>query len=49
MDRLPRITGRKLIQVLQKEGFEIARQKGSHVQVRKFVMGKKNNVSCASA
>ncbi|MCK4496396.1 MAG: type II toxin-antitoxin system HicA family toxin [Candidatus Aminicenantes bacterium] len=41
MPKLPRITGKELIRALQKEGFEVARQKGSHVQVRKFVKDEK--------
>ena len=39
--RLPRITGEELVKALQKAGFEIARRKGSHVQVRKVVAGRK--------
>ena len=41
MPKLPRISGEDLIRVLQKEGFEIARQKGGHVQMRKFIGGEK--------
>lgn len=41
MPRLPRITGKELVKALQKEGFEIVRRKGSHVQVRKFAKGRK--------
>ena len=41
MPKLPRITGKELVKALQKEGFEIVRQKGSHVQVRKYVDGEK--------
>jgi predicted RNA binding protein YcfA (HicA-like mRNA interferase family) len=33
MPRLPRITGKELVKALQKEGFEITRQRGSHVQM----------------
>lgn len=39
--RLPRITGEELVKALQKVNFEIARRKGSHVQLRKFVEGRK--------
>jgi len=39
--KLPQITGEELVKALQKEGFEVARQRGSHVQVRKYVEGKK--------
>jgi len=41
MAKLPRITGKKLLQALLRDGFEVARQRGSHVQVRKFVDGEK--------
>ncbi len=39
--KLPLITGEELVKALQKVGFEIARQKGSHVQMRKYVKGEK--------
>ncbi|HIQ01045.1 MAG TPA: addiction module toxin, HicA family [Anaerolineales bacterium] len=39
--RLPRITGEELVKALQKAGFEIARRKGGHVQLRKVVEGRK--------
>lgn len=35
MPRLPRITGSQLIRALQNAGFEIARQRGSHIQLRR--------------
>ena len=41
MPKLPRITGRELVKALQKEGFEVTRQRGSHVQLRKYIRGKK--------
>ena len=41
MPRAPRITGKQLVEALQKEGFEITRQKGSHVQVTKYIDGEK--------
>ena len=41
MPRLPRITGEELVEALEKEGFEAVRQRGSHVQMRKYVEGKK--------
>jgi predicted RNA binding protein YcfA (HicA-like mRNA interferase family) len=41
MSKLPRITSKELLRALLKDGFEVARQKGSHVQVRKFVDGEK--------
>lgn len=39
--KLPLITGEELVKALQREGFELARQKGSHVQVKKYVEGEK--------
>ena len=41
MGKLPKITGEQLLKVLLKQGFEVSRQRGSHVQVRKFINGKK--------
>ena len=38
---MPRITGRELVKALQKEGFQITRQKGSHVQMAKYIDGEK--------
>ena len=32
--KLPRLSGSKVIKILSKQGFEIARQKGSHVFLR---------------
>ena len=42
MPRLPRITGKELVKALQKEGFEVTRQKGSHVQMTKYSEGEKS-------
>ena len=41
MPKLPRITGVELVKALEKEGFEVVRQRGSRVQMRKFVKGDK--------
>lgn len=32
--KLPRVSGRKVIKILSKQGFEVLRQKGSHVFLR---------------
>jgi len=40
MPKLPRITGKELVKALQKEGFEITRQKGSHMQMTKYTDGE---------
>jgi predicted RNA binding protein YcfA (HicA-like mRNA interferase family) len=34
MTKLPLITGSELIKLLEKEGFNIVRQRGSHVRMR---------------
>ncbi|RLG20724.1 hypothetical protein DRN74_04875, partial [Candidatus Micrarchaeota archaeon] len=39
MPKLPRITGDELVRALQREGFEVVRRRGSHVQVRKSIAG----------
>ena len=42
MSKLPRVSGEEVIKILVKHfGFEVARQKDSHVVLRKFVEGKK--------
>lgn len=35
MNKLPRISGKELIKLLAKMGFQVARQKGSHVILKK--------------
>ncbi len=42
--KLPRLSGRELIKILKKVGFEPARQKGSHVILTKEKGGKKDAV-----
>lgn len=37
MPKLPILSGQELIQLLQRSGFEIVRQKGSHVSLQKGV------------
>lgn len=45
MVRLPDISGEKLIKLLKKDGFEVVRQKGSHVSLRKITLqGEKRTV-----
>ena len=41
MPRLPKLTGEELVSALKKAGFEVARQRGSHVQLRKWTEGEK--------
>ena len=35
MPKLPPVSGNALVKFLEKQGFEVARQKGSHVSLRK--------------
>jgi predicted RNA binding protein YcfA (HicA-like mRNA interferase family) len=35
MPKLPRVTGAQLVRALQKAGFAVTRQRGSHVQLRR--------------
>jgi len=39
--KLPRITGEELVNTLRKDGFEVVRKRGRHVQLRKYVEGNK--------
>ncbi len=41
MPKLPKITGEELVNALKRAGFEVARQRGSHVQMKKFTEGEK--------
>ena len=35
MAKLPQVTGKQFVRALQKKGFVITRQRGSHVQLRR--------------
>lgn len=42
MSRLPRLSGEEVVKVLTKKfGFEVSRQRGSHVVLVKYVDGRK--------
>ncbi len=42
MSRLPKLSGEEIVKILVKYfGFEVARQRGSHVVLRKLVDGEK--------
>jgi predicted RNA binding protein YcfA (HicA-like mRNA interferase family) len=42
MSRLPKLSGKEIVKILvEKFGFEVVRQKGSHVVLRKFKNGEK--------
>ncbi len=36
MPRLPQVTGKELVRALQKLGFVVSRQRGSHMQLRRI-------------
>ena len=40
MSRLPRLSGKEVIKILSKVGFIIARQRGSHVIMKKLIENK---------
>ena len=39
MPKLPRISGAEIVKALQRLGFEVARQRGSHIIMRRGVSG----------
>jgi len=42
MSRLPKLSSEEIVKILIKEfGFEVSRQKGSHVVLKKFESGRK--------
>lgn len=43
--KLPVVSGKQVIKVLEKQGFSIDRQKGSHVQMIKFIENNKTLVT----
>ncbi|MCK4433568.1 MAG: type II toxin-antitoxin system HicA family toxin [Methanomicrobia archaeon] len=45
MSRLPVISGDKLIKLLVNLGYEIVRQKGSHVRLRKITEAGEHNIT----
>lgn len=45
MPRLPQVSGRSLIRLLQGLGYEIMRQKGSHVRLRKTTPAGEHNLT----
>ena len=45
MPRLPQISGRDLIHLLQSLGYEILRQKGSHVRLRRVSAVGEHNIT----
>ena len=45
MPRLPQISGRELIRLLESLGYENLRQRGSHVRLRKISAAGEHNVT----
>ena len=41
---MPVLSGKDIIKALEKAGFKFVKQKGSHVKLRKFAVGKKLTV-----
>jgi len=46
MPRLPQVSGRSLIRLLISLGYEVIRQKGSHIRVRKRSALGEHNPPC---
>jgi predicted RNA binding protein YcfA (HicA-like mRNA interferase family) len=44
MTRLPTLTARKLIQALEKAGFVLVRQRGSHYQMKRGSDGRRTTI-----
>ncbi|MBR9700832.1 addiction module toxin, HicA family [Candidatus Woesearchaeota archaeon] len=42
--RLPRVSGKRVIKALERAGFSVARQKGSHVIMIRNINGRKHGV-----
>jgi len=40
MSKLPEISGKELVNTLEKAGFVVVRQKGSHVSLQKITIGE---------
>ncbi len=45
MPRLPQVSGHALIQLLRSLGYEILRQRGSHVRLRKITVIGEHNIT----
>jgi predicted RNA binding protein YcfA (HicA-like mRNA interferase family) len=43
--KLPQISGKNLVRVLQKLGYEVIRQKGSHIRLRKKTTVGEHNIT----
>lgn len=45
MSHVPQISGRQLVKALQKIGFQVSRQKGSHIRLVRISEGQKQLVT----
>lgn len=45
MSKLPQVSGKQTIQALQKIGFQIVKQKGSHIKLSQVVEGTKQTIT----
>ena len=43
--KLPQISGQRLVKVLERLGYQVIRQKGSHIRMRKVAMSGEHNVT----
>lgn len=43
-EKLPRVEGREVVRALERSGFEVRRQKGSHVHLRRESDGRRTTV-----
>ncbi|MHB1679554.1 MAG: type II toxin-antitoxin system HicA family toxin [bacterium] len=44
-EKLPQISGKKLVKVLKKLNYEVIRQRGSHIQLRKTSEAGEHNIT----
>lgn len=45
MSSIPQISGNKLIKALEKIGFRVVRQKGSHIRLSRILKGRKQLIT----
>ena len=43
--KLPQVSGQRLVKVLERLGYQVIRQKGSHIRMRKVAMSGEHNVT----
>lgn len=45
MSNIPQVSGKEIIKALEKIGFEVARQKGSHIRLTRMLKGQKQLIT----